>query len=184
MKDLFAPETNGHYYLRPLEDSFRWVCAVFSENGAIEVIKRANAKELKTYFPIRRNHKNEYVPLWRSYLFIEFRESVTIDVCRTTTHFIEVVSERDKDGLSHPVLVRKDGIAESLRLMTQGKFDDVTFKRRFHGTGSIVRIIDGAMAEQKAKLEVDVTPDMAGRTKVRVDINGVKAVIELFKLAL
>jgi hypothetical protein len=126
----------------------------------------------------------EYTPLWRPYLFIEFREYVTINLCRTTARFIKIISERDEDGLLHPVLVRKNAIGESLRLMTQGKFDDIQFKRQFHGKGSIVRIIDGAMAEETARLEVDVTPEMRGNYKVLIDINGVKAKIELHKLAL
>jgi hypothetical protein len=31
---------------------------------------------------------------------------------------------------------------------------------------------------------MDVTPDMVGRTRVKVDIDGIKGTIELFKLAL
>lgn len=40
------------------------------------------------------------------------------------------------------------------------------------------------MAEQRAKLEMDVTPEMIGSHKVLIDINGIKAKIELHKLAL
>jgi hypothetical protein len=184
MRDLFAPKTNGHAHLAPLEDPFRWVVSVFSENGATEIIRRANAKDLKTFYPIRRNLAGEYTPLWRSYLFIEFREGVTINLCRTTTHFIKVVSERNKDGLITPVLVRKGAIAESLRLVAQGKFDDVTFQRRSYGKGAIVRVIEGNFIDKKVRLEMNVTPDMAGRTRVKVDIDGIKGTIELFKLAL
>jgi len=179
MKDLFgAPKTNGHSY------PFYWVCAVFNGDGAVEVIKRAYQSDIKTYFPIRKNHRNEYVPLWRSYLFVEWRETVTIDLCRTTTRFIKIVSERDEDGILHPILVRKDGINESLRMVTKGKFDDVTFQRRTYGRGSIVRVLEGNFIDQKVRLETDITPDMVGRTKVKVDINGLRATIELFKLAL
>jgi hypothetical protein len=71
-KDLFAPKVNGHHYLRPLDDPFRWVCAMFASDGAVQIIRRANAKDLKTFYPIRRNFQGEYAPIWRSYLFIEF----------------------------------------------------------------------------------------------------------------
>jgi transcription antitermination factor NusG len=134
--------------------------------------------------PYRRNHKNEYVPLWRSYLFIQFVEGVSIELCRTTSHFIRIISERDDDGLMQPILIRKDAINESLKLMTMGKCDDVVFQRRAYGKGAIVRVIEGNFIDTKVRLEMDVTPDMSGRTKVKVDINGLKATIELFKLAL
>jgi hypothetical protein len=183
MRDLFAPKTNGHHFLKPVED-FRWVVGVFSGNGATQVIQRAYKRDLKTFYPIRRNHKNEYVPLWRAYLFIQFVEGVSIELCRTTSRFINVVSERDEDGLVTPVLVRKDAINESLHLMTMGKFDDVTFQRRFHGRGSIVRVLEGSFIDQKVRLEVDIRPEMKGNYKVPVDINGIKATIEIFKLAL
>jgi hypothetical protein len=77
--DLFAPKTNGHAYLKPKDDPFRWICAMFAEDGATQIIKRASAHELKTFYPIRRNLRGEYAPLWRAYLFIEFREGVTIN---------------------------------------------------------------------------------------------------------
>ena len=183
-RDLFAPPVNGHNFLKPLEDPFRWVCAVFSQDGAVQIIMRANKNGLKTLYPIRRDIKGEYQPLWRSYLFIEFREGITIDLCRTTTHFIKIVSERDEDGLQHPILVRRNAIAQSLRLVTMGKFDDSHFKRQFHGKGSIVRVIEGNFADKKVRLEIDVPPDMNGRTRVPVDMSGIKARIELYKLDL
>jgi transcription antitermination factor NusG len=182
MKDLFNGA--GHPSAVSEIDSFRWIVSVFSGNGAVDVIKRANEKEIKTFFPIRRNLRGEYVALWSSYLFIEFVEGVTINLCRTTTRFIKIVSERDEDGILQPIKVRKEGINESLRLMTQGRFDDVTFRRRFHGKGTIVMVIDGVFVDQKVRLEEPVTPDMPGRAKVKVDLNGLKATIELFKLSL
>ena len=45
-KDLFAP--NGYAYLD--QDEFRWIVGVFSGNGALEVIKRANG--LKIFYPL------------------------------------------------------------------------------------------------------------------------------------
>jgi hypothetical protein len=117
-------------------------------------------------------------------LLIEFRESVTIDICRNSSGFIKIISERDEDGLLQPIKVRKEAIAESLRLMTQGKFDDVTFRRQFRGKGSIVRVIDGVFHDRKIKLEEDVMPDWRGNRKIKVDIDGIKAVIEIHKLSL
>jgi hypothetical protein len=68
--------------------------------------------------------------------------------------------------------------------MTQGKFDDVTFQRRAYGKGAIVRVIEGNFIDKKVLLEMNVTPDMTGRTRVKVDIDGIKGTIELHKLAL
>jgi hypothetical protein len=184
MRDLFSSAANGYHYLSPLDDPFRWVCGLFAGDGAVQIIIRANENGLKTYYPIRRNIKGEYEPLWRSYLFIEWRETVTIDLCRTTTRFLRLISERDEAGNVQPVLVRRDAINESLRLMTQGKFDDVTFRRQFRGKGSIVRVIDDIMADKTVRLSMDVTPDMSGNRKVLIDINGVKATIKLYQLAL
>jgi hypothetical protein len=183
-RDLFAAPTNGFHYLKPVEDSFRYICGVFSGDGAIQILQRANAIPLQAYFPIRFNGKGEPVPLWRNYLLIEFREGVTINLCRTTANFIKIVSERDKEGLMHPVLVKKEAVRQSMEMVLQGKYNERAIKRQFHGRGSIVRVLEGSFIDQKVRLEVDVTPDMVWRTKVRVDINGVKAIIELFKLAL
>jgi hypothetical protein len=184
MRDLFAPKVNGHSYLKPLDDPFRYICGVFSGDSAVQIIQRANQIPLATYFPIRFNGKGEPIPLWRNYLMIEFREGITINLCRTTSHFIRVVSERDKDGLVTPVMVRKDSVTESLRLVTMGKFNDKSFKRQFHGKGSIVRVLEGNFIDRRVTLEIDVPPDMNGRTRIPVDMNGIKCKIELFKLAL
>jgi transcription antitermination factor NusG len=179
-KDLFAAPINGHAFLK----RDYWIVGVFSGNGAVQVIKRANERDIKTFYPIRRTFEGEYTPLWKSYLFIEFVESVTIDLCRTTGNFLRIISERDEDGLVRPVLVRKNGINESLELMTQGKFDDIQFKRQFRGRGSIIRVIEGTFIDMKVRLDEDVFPDMHGNHKVKVDLNGLKATVELFKLAL
>ena len=84
MLDLFggAPKTNGHAYVKPVEDPFRYVCGVFSGDGAVQILQRANKSIFGNYFPIRFNGKGEPVPLWRNYLLIEFREGVTINLCR------------------------------------------------------------------------------------------------------
>jgi hypothetical protein len=181
-KDLFAPQTNGHAYLG--QDKFRWVVGVFRENGAQQAIIRANKCGLKTYYPIRFNGKGEPVPLWRSYLFVEHRTSVTLELFHEVPNFIKVISERDDDGLLRPILVRRNGIEESMRLVMIGKFNERPFKRSFYGKGSIVRVLEGSFMDRKVRLEVDVPPDLNGRTRVAVDINGIKAKIEIFKLAL
>jgi hypothetical protein len=182
MRDLF----NGASHPSVISEieSFRWIVSVFSGNGAVEIIRRANSRDLVTFYPIRRNLRGEYAPLWRNYLFIQFVEGVTIELCRTTSNFINIISERDEDGILQPIKVRKDAINESLRLMTQGKFDTVAFRRRFYGKGSIAIVIDGVFIDKKVRLEEPVTPEMNGRTKVRVDMDGIKAKIEIYKLTL
>src|ERR1700733_12033758 len=126
--DLFAPKTNGHHYLQPIEDPFRYVVAVFGTDGASVTIRRANEHDLKTFYPIKFNGKGEPAPMWANCLFIEFVEGVTIDLCRITSKFIRIVSARDKEGILRPILVRKNAIAESLRLVTMGRFDEKQFK--------------------------------------------------------
>jgi hypothetical protein len=186
MRDLFggAP-TNGHHYLKPLEDDpFRYICGVFSDDGAVEVIKRANAIPLVTYFPIRFNGKGEPVPLWRSYLLVEFREGVTINLCRTSSNFLKIVSERYKDGLQYPVLVRKSSIAQSMAMVLEGKYNERIVNRQFHGRGSIVRVIEGTFIDKRVRLEEDIFPDWKGNRRVRVNIDGVRGTIEVYKLSL
>jgi hypothetical protein len=183
-RDLFAAPVNGHAYLKPVKDSFRYICGVFSGDGAVQILRRANQIPLATYFPIRFNRKGEPVSLWRNYLLIEFREGVTINLCRTTSHFLKVVTERDEDGLLHPVLVKREAAKQSMSLVLEGKYNERAIDRRFYGRGSIVRVLDGDFIDKKVRLEMDVWPEMPGRTKVKVDIDGLKGTIELFKLAL
>ena len=182
MHDLF----NGAAHPSAISEieEFKWIVAVFSADGASITIRRANEHDLKTFYPIRFSGKGEPTPMWANYLFIEFVEGITIDLCRITSKFMRIVSARDKEGIVRPILVPKNAIAESLRMVTMGKFDEKQFKRQFHGRGSIVRVIEGNFIDRKVRLEMDVTPDMNGRTRVPVDINGIKAKIEIFKLAL
>jgi hypothetical protein len=190
MADLFsssATKINGHHYDlfgEAHQDTFHWVCAVFSADGAIQIIKRAKQSDLATYYPIRRNNDGNYVPMWRPYLFVEWQEGVSINLCRTTSKFIKIISARDDDGIMQPVLVRRDAVGESLRLVTMGKYDEKAYVRRFYGKGSIVLVREGNFIDKKVTLEIDVPPYMNGRTKVPVDINGFKAKVELYKLVL
>jgi hypothetical protein len=124
-----------------------------------KLFKGLNEIPLRTYYPIRFNSKGEPTPLWRSYLFIEFREGVTINLCRTTTHFIRVVSEKDKDGLVTPVMVRRNGIQENMAMVLQGKFNQRQLVRQFYGKGSFVRVLDGTFIDKKVRLEEDIFPD-------------------------
>jgi hypothetical protein len=139
---------------------------------------------LATYFPIRFNARGEATPLWRAYLFAEFRDGITIDILRSTSKFIRIISERDDEGIYQPVLVRRNAVQESMAMVMEGKYNERIIERRYYGRGSIVRVLEGNFIDKKVRLEMDVWPEMPGRTKVKVDINGVKAVIELFKLAL
>ena len=184
MPDLFAAPTNGYHYLKPLEDPFRWVCAVFAQDGAVQAIIRANKAELKTYYPIKFNGKSEPQPLWRNYVFVQFIEGITIDLCRDTPKFIQLISARDDEGIVRPILVRRNAIQENMAMVLQGRFNERLLVRRFYGRGTVVRILDGIMAEKKGILQMDVTPDMRGNTKVSIEVNRVKCLIELHKLAL
>jgi hypothetical protein len=187
MADLFAPRINKHIYGHfgaVHQYEFRWICAVFSSDGAVQIIKRAKDHDLASFYPIRRNHQGEYVPMWRPYLFVQWKEGITINLCRTTAKFIKIISARGDDGIMQPVLVRRCGVAESLRLVTMGKFDEKAYERRFYGKGSIVLVREGNFLDKKVTLEIDVPPYMNGRTKVPVVINGIKAKVELYKLVL
>jgi hypothetical protein len=187
MPDLFSgAQVNGYHYdlFETKVDTFRWIVAVFSGDGASWVIRRAKRHELATYYSIRINRLGDYVSLWKDYLFVEFRKGITIDLCHSTAKFLKVVSVHDEEGLLQPVLLRRSAIYESLRLMTQGRFDEKIFMRRFYGRGSLVMVIEGPWIDHKVTLEIDVTPEMKGSAKVPVSINGVKAKIELHKLSL
>jgi transcription antitermination factor NusG len=150
------------------------VVGIFSGDGAVQIIRRANEIPLRTYYPIRFNPKGEPAPLFRGYLFIEFREGITINLCRTTSHFVKVVSERDKDGLVTPVMVRRNGIQESMAMVLQGKFNERIIDRRFYGRGSMVRVIEGMFIDKKVQLEENILPEMRGNHRVKVDIDGIR----------
>jgi hypothetical protein len=119
MRDLFGAPRNGHHYLKPIEDEFGWVCGMFSDDGAVITIIKANENELKTFYPIRFNGKGEPSPLWRNYLFLEWREQVTLNVCRSTSKFIKIISAHDENGILFPVLVRREAVAQSMEWFWQ-----------------------------------------------------------------
>jgi hypothetical protein len=181
-KDLF----NGAAHPSAISeiDTFRWIVGVFQADGAVQVIKRAYEHELATFYPIRINRRGEYVPLWANYLFVEFRELVTIQLCRSTSKFLQIISTHDEEGILRPVFARRNAIEETLRLLAQGKFNELEYKRRFYGRGSIVRVIEGALADKTVRLDEDILPTARGNQKIKIDINGIKATIDLFKLAL
>ena len=183
-RDLFAAPINGHHFLKPVEDPFRYICGVFSGDGATQIMQRASTIPLQTYFPIRFNGKGEPIPLWRNYLLIEFREGVTINLCRTTSYFLKVISEKDEDGLVTPVLVKRDAVKQSMAMVLEGKYNERIINRRFYGKGSIVAVLHGVMATRKVRLEQNVTPEMPGSQRVKIDMDGIKGTIEMYKLAL
>jgi hypothetical protein len=188
MHDLFsgAPVNGKHYDLfsgAPI-DTFRWLVAVFSQDGAVRAIIKANKADLKTYYPIRFNGKGEPTPLFRSYLFIEFREYVTIELCREVPKFIKILFERDEGGLVQSIKVRRNAIDENKAMVMAGRFNERIINRRFYGKGSIVRVLEGNFIDKNVRLEIDILPEMRGNYRVPVDINGMKAKIEIYKLAL
>lgn len=185
--DSSAPINGKHYDLfsgREVDD-FRWIVGVFSGSGATQAIIKANAAHLATFYPIRFNRIGEPVPLYRNYLFLEFREFVTIALCRSTASFIKVLSARNPDSeISYPVIVRREAIHESLRLMMSGKFNERVFCRQFHGRGSLIKVTEGIFIGKNVILQIDITPEMRGSLRIPVLIDGIKAIIELHKLAL
>jgi hypothetical protein len=180
MLDLFSGADGANMNL----ESFEWTVAMFRNKGATEAIKRANDYALRTYYPFKRNKVGDFVPLWRNYLFIEFKQQLTLTICRSTSNFIKILCIPDDEGINQPVLVRKNVIDENLRLVQQGKFDDIEFRRRYYGIGSLVNIISGDFIGRKVELLADIPPDITGNKKIPVSINGWKASIEVFKLAL
>jgi hypothetical protein len=181
MQDLFG---DGYATCNIIDTNFRWMVALFRDRGASEAIRRANDIPLRTYYPFRTNKIGDLVPLWRSYLFIEFRDSVTMAICRSTSQFIKIISARDDEGIHHPVLVRHNAINESVKLLHQGKFDDIIFKRKFYGKGSICTIINGDFEGKRVQLLCDISSDMKGDRMVPVLLGGWKARIEVNKLGL
>jgi hypothetical protein len=179
MLDLFGG--NG---CATIADDFKWSVAVFRSHGASEAIKRANEQQLRTYYPIRRNKIGNLIPLWSNYLFIEFRNQLTLSICRSTSNFIKILSIPDKDGINQPILVPKNVIDENLRLFSLGKFDDIEYKRRFYGKNSLVRIIHGEFAGTRVQLLVDIPYNMPSSKKVPINLGNWKASIEIFKLGL
>jgi hypothetical protein len=178
MLDLFAQNS-------PQIDDFHWAVAIFASSGATEAIKRANDAQLRTFYPFKININGEPIPLWRNYLFIQFVDNLTTEICRSTTRFMSFISETDPEtGIKKPRLVRKDAINENLAMLKLGKFDDKTYRRRFYGCGSIVRVIEGPLIDKKVKLAMNIEPEMPSTKKVLIDINGCRGKIELWKLAL
>jgi hypothetical protein len=187
--DLFdgsAPINGKHYDLfsGAYVDSFRWVVGVFSGDGASHAIIKANKSKLQTYYPIRFNQHGEPTPLFRNYLFIQFIERTTINICRETPNFIKILNARDEDGIFRPILVRRNAVDENKAMVMAGRFNERMLVRKFYGRGTIVRILNGVMADKTARLEMDVLPEMRGNVKISIDINGVKCLIELHNLAL
>jgi hypothetical protein len=178
--DLFAP--NGYHYLD--RDKFRWIVAIFMADGASVTIRRANANDLKTYYPIKFKGNGEPVPLFINYLFLEWREDITLQICRATTKFIKVLSAHDEEGILRPILIRRNAVEENRAMVIAKGFNERTITRSFYGKGSLVRVIEGNFIDKRVRLEQDILLEMCGRTKVRVNIGGINATIELFKLAL
>jgi hypothetical protein len=163
---------------------FNWIVATFQGCGASDTIKRANEIPLKTYYPLRMNIYGNLVPLWRNYLFLEFRECVTISICRSTFKFINIISTHDSEGTLKPVFVPKNAIYENLNLVQSGIFDNKIYSRPFYGKGSLVKVIDGVFSKMTVRLEEDVDQDMPGNRAILVNLGGWNGKIEIFRLAL
>jgi hypothetical protein len=142
MRDLFEapPHINGHRYdlFGTSIDMFRWMVGIFRSDGAMVTIRRANQNNLATYYPIRWDRSGEPKPLFQNYLFIEFQEHLTLEICRATTKFIKVIGVHDEDGILRPMLIRRNAIDENKAMVLAGKFNERGIQRRFYGKGSIV----------------------------------------------
>jgi hypothetical protein len=165
-------------------DMFRWCVCVFSGDGAIQAISKTNKRNLLTYYPIRFNSKGEPIPLWRNYLLVEFREYVTIEVCREVPKFIQMLSAHDDDGILRPILVKRNAIDENKAMVLAGKYNERQLIRKFYGRGSIIHVLEGNFIGKKVRLDEDVLPEWHGNHRVKVDLDGVKATVELYKLSL
>ena len=65
------------------------------------------------------------------------------------------------------------------------KFNERIIERRFYGRGSIVRVIEGNFIDKKVRLRRKIyCPNGYGNHRVAIYLDGKKAVIELYKLAL
>jgi hypothetical protein len=181
MRDLFAPKINDHAYLG---DPFRWVVAMFQQDGATQVIIRAHKFDLATYYPIGFSKDGEPVPLWRNYVFLEWKEQVTLDICRDTPNFLKVLSAHDDEGIVRPILVRRNHVDENGAMVLAGKYNERQLVRRFYGRGSLVRVIEGVFMDKRVRLEENILPEWRGSRRVKVDIDGIKGSIELYKLSL
>jgi hypothetical protein len=182
MRDLF----NGaaHQSAVSESDSFHWIVAVFSENGATRTIIRANKCHLLTYYPVKMNQQGEPTPLFRNYLFVEWRGGVTLDICRATSLFLQVLSAKDENGIVRPILVRRNAVDENRAMVMAGRFNERIIDRRFYGRGSIVAVLHGVMSTRKVRLDEDILPEWRGNHRVKIDIDGVKGTIEVHQLAL
>jgi hypothetical protein len=184
VRDLFAAPVNGHKYIKSVEDLFRWVVAIFSQDGATRAIIKANNANLLTYYPVRFNNKGEPVPLFRNYLCIQFVEDITINLCRGTPKFVKILTAHDDEGLLRPMLVRRNAVDENKAMVLAGRFNERFIRGGFYGKGSIVAVLHGIMATRRVRLEEDILAEWRGNHRVKVDMNGVKGLIEIHKLAL
>jgi hypothetical protein len=109
---------------------------------------------------------------------------VTLDIFRSTSKFIRIISERDEDGIFHPVLVRRTAVDENRAMVLASKLNERIIDRRFYGRGSIVAVLHGIMSTRKVRLEEDILPEWHGNRRVKVDMDGIKGTIEIHQLAL
>lgn len=110
MRDLFGGTTVCE---------FQWIVGVFRPGGATEIIKRANDIPLKTYYPLRLTNDDKTEPLWSNYLFIEFLENISIQICKTTSRFIKILRHLDGD----PITVPDEVINKHQQLLQTGYYD-------------------------------------------------------------
>jgi hypothetical protein len=175
MQDLFSTS-------EPAQNTeINWILSVFYGNGAIEAIRKAIEYQLQIYYPHKINKNNQIIPIWRSYLFLEFIPKISVEVCRFSSKFVKVIT--DKDG--SPILIRQSMLNESLELLKSGWYNDISPQRKYYNGGATVRINSQDFWNGKfVRLLCDIQPSWSDDKMVPIEINGWKCLIELRKLAL
>jgi hypothetical protein len=162
-------------------DKFFWSVGIFAGNGANEAIKHAIDEHLEVFYPYRLNKSGDFTPLWKNYLFIEWIDNLSIDVCNRCNKFIKFISFDDSNK---PFLVKHDSINECLEMMRMGKYNIGSPVRSFRNAGSRIMIRDqnSNFDRMRVLLLCDVTPNMSGTKRIPVELNGWRVLIEVNKL--
>jgi hypothetical protein len=162
-------------------DKFFWSVGIFAGNGANEAIKRAIDARLEVFYPYRLNKSGDFTPLWKNYLFIEWIDNLSVDVCNHCNKFIRFISFDDSNK---PFLVKYDSISECLEMMRMGKYNIGNPVRSFRNAGSKVMIRDqnSNFDRMRVLLLCDITPNMSSTRRVPVELNGWRVLIEINKL--
>ena len=182
MSELFTPQSEqiltDYFGQYKKYDKFWWTVAIFTGNGASEVIKHAINEHLEIFYPFRLNNNGNFSPLWKNYLFIEWIQYLTPKICRRSTKFIKFITF---DG--QQALVDRHAIDECLRLLKMGEYNFSIAARPSYPAGSIFQInSDDNFNGKSVKLLVDLNGDVKENKKVPVECGRWKMWVEVKKL--